>query len=266
MRSAIGMNNIRWLGLPGLLVIVGAILLSACDGGDGDADETTAPTASTAGTPPPSAPADAGSLEQLAAMYAAGVDGHVVYAIDSENYGTHPAGTWETYRLNGEVREDWASSPDGYEVKSVAIKANDGFYFCGGDPFTVFCREEQDEKALEVVWVILTPIKEFAPALLEGNVDYTYEELPDETIADTDAKCFDVTVNGRVGEGPAGTEKNKLCFSEDGALLSMDRHIDFEDPAFPEAWIKATAQEVEDAEETDFDLPVNPTTPPTQAP
>jgi hypothetical protein len=266
MRQVIGTNGIRRWALGGLLLTIGAALLSACDGGDGDSEETTAPTSSLAGTPPPSAPEDAGSLEQLAALYAAGADGHVVYAIDSENYGTHPVGTWETYRLNGEVREDWANSPDGYEVKSVAIKANDGFYFCGGDPFTVFCREEPTEKQLEIIYLTFTPIKEFAPALLSGNVDYTYEELPDETIADTDAKCFDVTVNGRIGEGPAGTEKNKLCFSEDGDLLFMDRHIDFEDPAFPEAWIKAEAQEVEDAEETDFDLPVNPTAPPTQTP
>jgi hypothetical protein len=184
-----------------------------------------------------------------------------VYAIDSQNFGVHPQGTWVTYRREGEIREDWTQDASGYEEKNVAIIAKDGFFFCQQTPFVVNCSEQPSAKELEVVMLLFTTIKDFPPALLSGVAEYTVEPLADETIADVPAACFNLDVNGRIGGGPNGTEKVKLCYADDGTLLKMERTITFEDPTFEDAWMTVIAQENGKAAETDFDLPNSPTPP-----
>lgn len=246
-----------------LLLLGGATLgvLGACNGGDDSEDKTPSPTATPAGSAGPTAAPGAGEFEQLAAKYIAGVDGRVQYSIESVNFGVHPQGTWTTYRRDGEIREDWTQSANGYEETSVAIKANDGFFFCNQTPFTVDCRAQPSEEALEVVLLLFTTVKDFPAALLDGTVEYSTVDLPAETIAGESASCFDVAVHGRVGGGPAGTEQAKLCYGDDGTLLKMERTVDFTDTAFDNAVLTVIAQETGEALETDFDLPASPTQP-----
>jgi hypothetical protein len=244
--------------LRALLIAALAITaLSACNGGDDSDDETPTPSGSTAPTLKP----DAGEFEQLATKYSAGVDGRVTYSIDSENFGIHPQGTWATYRLNGEIREDWTQNANGYDEKSVAIIAEDGFFFCSQTPFSVSCNEQPSAQELEVVLVVFTTVKDLPPALLDGMTEYTSVQLPDETIAGETAKCFDIAVDGRIGAGPPGTEQVKLCYGEDGTLLKMERRVIFSDPTFEDAVLNVIAQETGEALETDFDLPASPTQP-----
>jgi hypothetical protein len=252
-------QSLRPVLLTFLIATVALAALSACTGGDDSDDETPAPTPT--GSINPTLGPGAGEFEQLATKYVEGVDGRVTYAIDSENFGIHPQGTWATYRLNTEIREDWTQNANGYEEKSVAIVADDGYFFCSQTPFSVSCSQQPSVKELEVVLVTFTTVKDVPPALLSGMAEYTTEELPDETIAGETAKCFDVAVNGRIGGGPPGTEQVKLCYREDGALLKMERRVIFADPAFKDAVLNVTAQETGEALETDFDLPVSPTQP-----
>jgi hypothetical protein len=241
-----------------------ALVTSACnddDGGDDGSPDTATAALPSGATPAPTAGENAGEFEDLAAAYVAGADGRIVYDVDSDNFATHPVGTWTTHRLQGEVREDWEQNVNGYDEKSVAIKAQDGFYFCNQTPFTVSCTEEPAEASLDLIFLIFTPIKEVVPALLTGAVDYTANELPDETIAGEEASCYDLEVNGRIGAGEPGTEQIKMCFDDSGALLSMRRTVTFTDPALPEAWISVTAEDTGDSASADFDLPASPTNP-----
>lgn len=255
-RATQPLRPIAWTFLIATLAIAA---LSACDGGDDSDDGTPSPTPS--GSIAPTLRPDAGDFEQLATKYSAGVDGNVTYSIDSENFGIHPEGTWATYRLNGEIREDWTQSANGYEEKSVAIVAADGFFFCSQTPFSVTCSEQPSAKELEVVLVVFTTVKDVPPALLGGMAEYTSVALPDDTIAGETARCFDVAVHGRIGGGPPGTEQVKLCYREDGTLLKMERRVIFTDPAFEDAVLNVIAQETGEALETDFDLPASPTQP-----
>jgi hypothetical protein len=241
-----------------------AVAITGCGDGEGDdsPEESTPAGETTGGTAAPTAGPDAGEFEELAAAYTGGVDGRVVYSIDSQNFGVHPKGTWTTYRREGEIREDWAQNANGYDEVSAAIVANDGFFFCQQTPFTVTCTEQPSRTELEVVLLLFTTIKDYPAALLNGTAPYTTTDLPGETIAGEDAACFEVAVNGRIGGGPAGTETATLCYRDDGTLLRMARTVDFTDPAFENAEMTVVAQETGDAAETDFDLPESPTPPP----
>jgi len=248
--------------LGGLLMLLAVLALVACNGGgDNTATDTPGPTVVASGTLAPTAAPGAGDFEKLAASYAAGVDGRVKYSIDSKNFGVHPQGTWVTYRREGEIREDWEQDANGYLEKSVAIIANDGFFFCSETPSLVTCDEQPSAKELEVILLLFTTVKDYPGALLNGVAPYTVADLPGETIAGEETACFDVTVDGRIGGGPEGAEKVKFCFREDGTLLKYERIVTFTDPSQPEAWLNAIAQEVGDASPGDFVVPGSPTQP-----
>ncbi len=245
-----------------LLISLAIVAMAACNGDDNNpATDTPGPTVIQSGSPPPTAAPDAGDFEKSAATYAAGVDGRVEYSIDSKNFGVHPQGTWVTYRREGEIREDWTQDANGYLETSVAIKANDGFFFCNQTPFLVTCDEQPSERELDVVLLLFTTVKDYPGALLNGGAPYTVADLPGETIAGEEANCFDVSVDGRIGGGPEGTEKVKYCFGGDGTLLKMERTVTFSNPDQPEAWLNAIAQDTGPASSTDFDLPASPTQP-----
>lgn len=258
------MSTVRTGVLRVIALSLAILVLTACNSDDDNDDRATntpGPTVVASGTLAPTAAPGAGDFEKLAASYAAGVDGRVEYSIDSKNFGVHPQGTWVTYRREGEIREDWEQDANGYLEKSVAIIANDGFFFCSETPSLVTCDEQPSAKELEVILLLFTTVKDYPGALLNGVAPYTAADLPGETIAGQEANCFDVTVNGRIGGGPEGTEKAKFCFREDGTLLKMERVVTFTDPSQPEAWLNAIAQEVGDASPSDFVVPDSPTQP-----
>jgi hypothetical protein len=247
------------LALALLVVALAPLAFGACDQDDQPQSETPGPTStSLSGTPVPTAGPDAGSLELLAEKYVAGVDGHITYAIDSENFGTHPVGTWATYRLGNALREDWISNAFGYDETSVVISAGDRFVLCNKTAFSESCSEQRDASSLGLILVLFTPIKDIPAALLSQDLDYTFTELPDDEIAGVTGRCFDVSLNGRIGPGEPGTEQIKMCFTEDGGLLRFERRVTFEDPALPQAWITATAEDVSEATSDDFLPPVSP--------
>jgi hypothetical protein len=247
---------LSWIVLAALAA--GLLLFAACNGGDdenGSGDVTPSPGTDD-GTPTPviSVDGEAGSFEQLAAEYVNGVDGVVQYAVDSENFGFHPRGVWTTYRMGEDIREDWTTNNFGYDETTTAYRTSAGMTVCSATVVSISCVPAANLKELEVVLLLFTPIKDLPTALLSGEgPGYEVEELGEETIADTDAQCFDVAVDGRIGDGPPGTEQIKMCFSDDGALLSYDRVVTFESPSFEAARLTATAQEVREATDADFD-------------
>jgi hypothetical protein len=240
-------------GIFWIALVAGA--LSACSGGDdGSSNGPTADGASAG----PTARSGAGSLEQLAAKYAAGVDDYVKYSVDSDNWGVHPKGTWSTYRLGSKVREDWTTNTYGYDETNIAINTGDAFIFCASTQFAQDCRREEKAAALDLIFAIFTSVKEVPAALLSPDTKYQASELPDETIGGVTAKCFDIAVDGRIGVGKAGTETMKLCFGEDGAILSFDRRVKFDDPALPVARLTAIGQDTRESTPADFENPGTP--------
>jgi len=231
---------------------------AACDGdGEPAAGETPdgdAASRSSTATAPPEGP----DMEELASRYASGADGKIAYEVTSENWGIHPQGTWRTYRLGADVREDWTSMPFGYEETSVAIASDGGLFFCSKTPSSEYCQEVNSEEELEIVLVLFGSVKEVPVALLSGEVDFESTALPDETIAGEAAKCYEVEVNGRLEAGLPGTEQIKLCFTEEGGLLHMDRVVTFEDTSLPAARLTAVAREASQADTDDFQPPVTP--------
>lgn len=235
-------------------------LTLACNGDGSDENGESPGTSGDTATPVITVDSEAGSFEQLAADYVNGVDGKVTYDVDSENFGFHPVGTWTTYRLGDEIREDWTTNNFGYDETSTALVTSAGMFLCIATPSSTNCSIANDISELDAVLILHTPIKDYPLALFaEDGPQYDVEELPDETIAGVDAQCFDVAVNGRIGDGPPGTEQTKLCFSEDGALLAYDRTVNFESTGFDPAKLTAIAQEAGEAEAPDFQRPDQPT-------
>jgi hypothetical protein len=249
---------------PGLqtrvvLLTIGALavagFIASCNGGDDEAPNGTpgSPTA----TPAVTAPPGSGDFGELAAKYASGVEGMVRYKVDSENFGTHPQGIWTVYRLGQEEREDWKTNIYGYDETAQAFVVAEGLFLCSLTDFAQSCSIAEDIAQLAIVRVIFTEIKILPGDLLTGDVDYTATELPAETLGGVVARCFDVAVDGRIGEGPPGTEQIKLCFSPDGQLLAYDRLVTFTSAA-PDARLTAIAEESRAATDADFETPVTP--------
>jgi len=237
----------------GVLALAAVIL--GCNGDD-EETPTETPTSPTA-TPAITAPPGSGDFGELAAKYAAGVEGVVRYKVDSENWGFHPVGTWSVYRLGAEIREDWATNTFGYDEITSAFIVGDGLFLCHSTDFAASCSIAKEVALLDVMMILFTPIKDFPGDLLTGGPDYTATELPAETLGGTEARCFDVAVDGRIGEGPPGTEKIKLCFSAEGQLLAYDRLVTF-DSDNPDGRLTAIAEEARAATEADFETPVTP--------
>ncbi len=252
----------RWTTLL-LTTSLLALAAAACNGGDDDSDGPAA-TGSTA-TQDSNGSSGNGDLEELMGKYLDGADGMVHYQVDSENFGSHPQGVWTTYRLGSNVREDWATN-DFLEAPTIAIKSDDGMFFCSQTPFTSSCTQVQNESDLDLVFIVMTPLKDVPAALAAGDLDYDSSALPDEEFDGVTGKCFDVTTSSRVpftnqpagSEGPPGTEQIKLCFSDEGQLLAIDRHVKFEAENLPDAYFKATSDMVGEAQDSDFEPPTPP--------
>jgi len=257
LKSKTGDRRLHTLGFYLLLVVLAAATASACDGDDNDSRPSATADAS-GSTPIATAPSNANSLERLAALYAAGPNGKIVYSVSSENYGTHPNGKLSTYRLDTAVREDWTSSELGFEQTAIGIKTGDSLTLCSKTEFTEDCHPVQNEEGFGIVFAVFTPVREVPLALLSDELDYEYTELPDEEIAGATGRCFDVQVNERIGAGPSGTEEIKLCFTEDGELLSLDRVFGFEIEGLPGARFTAVAEETSEAVPADFQPIVSP--------
>ena len=244
-------------------LILTATLLAglACGGDEGqdDADSTPTGTGDTE-APTVSVDAQAGTFEELAAAYVNGVDGTVTYKVESDNFGFHPVGTWATYRLGTDIREDWTTNTFGYDETTTAINAaSSGMVLCTRTPFTTSCTAASELGELDAVLILFTPIKELPRILLtDETVDWEASDLPDETIADVDARCFQISIDGRIGTGPPGTEEIKMCFSQEGTLLVYDRIVNFESASFEPAKLSAIAQSTGESLATDFDPPVPP--------
>jgi hypothetical protein len=171
-------------------------------------------------------------------------------------------GYWTTYRTGDDIREDWTTNSFGYDVTDIAFVTSDRMESCNATPFDTNCTVVNDRSLLDAPLIFFTPIKDYPAALLsDTGPNYQVTPLPDETIAETDAKCFDVAVEGRIGDGPPGTEQVKLCFSSEGALLAYDRAITFESAGFESARLTAIAEDVGEVVESDFQSPGNPTQP-----
>jgi hypothetical protein len=244
-------------GIIPLLVL----LAQACGGGDEDKGPESTPDDASTGTSTPAVTVgeDAGSFEKLAAEYINGVDGRVSYNVDSDNFGFHPVGKWATYRLGTDIREDWTTNAFGYDETTIAINSADGMFLCTQVPDTISCTTAAELRELDAVLILFTPIKDL-PGILLGDEAPEYEvtDLPNEELAGIDAECFDVAVDGRIGEGPAGTEDIKFCFSEDGALLAYDRTVTFEAAGLEPAKLSAIAEARGEAAPADFEPPAPP--------
>jgi hypothetical protein len=252
-------KTILWI--PGAALLAATIAFTAACGGDSDENGSSPGTTGDTATPVITVDAEPGSFEQLAADYLNGVDGRVKYDVDSENFGFHPVGTWITYRLGDEIREDWTTNNFGYDETTIALIASSGMLLCTVVVSTTSCSAATEISQLDAVLILFTPIKDYPLALLgDDGPDYQATELPGETIAGVDAQCFDVAVDGRIGDGPPGTEQVKLCFSEDGTLLAYDRTVTFEASGFDPARLTAIAQEAGEAKPEDF-LPPDRTQP-----
>jgi hypothetical protein len=252
----------RLLTMAAMAALALCLVLVAC-GGDDEEDppdngETTDTPGVQTGTPTPviSIGGEEGSFEQLAGEYVNGVDGVVKYDVKSENFGFHPVGTWATYRSGDDIREDWTTNNFGYDETTSAYLTSEGMSVCTATPFSVSCVPASEIKDLEIVLILFTPVKDLPITLLsENGPRYEVEVLPDETIAEIEAKCFDVAVAGRVGEGPPGTEQIKMCFSDEGTLLSYDRVVTFESDSFEPARLTLVAEEAREIAEQDLKPP-----------
>jgi len=195
-------------------------------------------------------------LEQLAAQAAAGVEGVVEYAYETENVGAHPNGVWTVYRQESNFREDWVTTENGFPASTVVIVTPANSYVCSLAPGYAFCGSDSADHALSTLPYFI-PATEIPEAIVRGIPDMETTELPAETIAGLEASCFDLKIKGRVGVGPGGREEIKLCFSEKGMLLSLERRVIFDDPNAPEAFLELRAQKLSDPKPEDFQ-PVAP--------
>jgi hypothetical protein len=104
----------------------------------------------------------------------------------------------------------------------------------------------------------MVSVADVPEALGEGIEGATVSSPTSRQIAGVDATCFIVDLPNKLEEGPPGTEKIELCYSDDGKLLFLDRQVTFSDSAFPPARLTVEAQEVGDAAESDFDPIASP--------
>jgi hypothetical protein len=252
--------------VPRIALLIGAVLvwpllaLTACNG-----DSDGSPTAT--GTPEETrktSPGGAGGNQTLADLldaYFAGVDGKITYRTTSENFGEHPNLIWTEYRLGDETRIDWRNVVDNPAddpmITTIAIISRDGSYICTTSPGLESCNVKTQEEAQTLVF--WRPNVDEAPeAIAEGIDGMTVSGPAERELAGVRASCFDIQVPSQIGQTRAGTESIELCFSEQGGLLVMNRTVDFEDEALPTARLEVTAQEVGQAEPSDFE----PTAPP----
>ncbi len=207
-----------------------------------------------------SAPSRGTPLQELSVKYAQGVDGKISYRYNTTNFGSHPNGTRTVYRLGNKIRDDWLVEG----VTTILIISRPDFYVCTSTAFLKDCNRAREEEALNLFpW--FTPIEEIPRAILAMSSPEPSPTMPsiavtaarDETIAGTAAKCFSLDVSGRLGVGPPGSEKIKICFSERGELLAMERVITFLDSTKPGADLSLEAQEIVAAKAADF-VPIIP--------
>ena len=244
-----------------LVVLVAAwlVMLSACGGDDDPATSpgTSGPTETTDGeSGAPTTTGEPGSLESLSAAYLDGVDGKVTYRYVS-NFGQHPDDVWTLYHLGENFRQDRETVANEIATKTVAIVTESDDYLCFGTDFTTECRLESEDVVLNALPFFI-PVTEVPEAVLEGIDGVVETKLPSETIAGLEAICFNLAVPGRIGVGPTGKEEIKICFSEEGYMLSMRRTVVFDDTTLPNGELTLDAQEVGTAVESDFEPLVPP--------
>lgn len=232
------------------LIAALSLLALACNGGDDDG-ETGTPTGETASPDTSSPDPGASEVQGLATSALVGVDGKVVYDYTTEDLGAHLNGTWTTFRLGENRREDWQQNSLGFEAISRAAIVDGTYIICVGQPTRVPCREDV-ELGVTSVFVLFSAISDALEAIAGGVPNATVTELPDETIAETAATCFQINSDGRILPGPEGSEEAKVCFADDGALLLLERVVTFR-PG-DTARVTALATEVDDASPADFDL------------
>ncbi len=247
--------------LAGAALAALLLLAAACGGGDDDGDGgTPAPSGSAAASPSPANGStarptlgpDAGPLETLSESYLKGVAGKTVYRV--VNVGQHIDGAWTVYRLGDKHREDWLSEEAGFPTTEITIQTPGDDYVCTVVPSGTNCTKEP-ETAVVGLRFRTTGIQEVPQAILHGLTGAAVTELPAETITGTAARCFDLAVPERIGAGPQGTEKIKVCFADTGALLYLKRTITFTDGT-PTSELTVEVVEAGAATEVDFEPPV----------
>lgn len=245
--------------LTGLVLLV----VIACGGGDDNGStngtqgtDATGETDSASVTP--AANGVEPTLEGLSAAYLAGVDGKVTYRYIS-NFGQHPNGFWTDYHLDGTnlTRQDWRLEPNEFAIETYAIVNGEEGYVCSKATNLLDCSFDTPDEVRNT-FPFFIPVTEIPQAILDGIDGLQVEQLPDETIATVNALCFDLDIPGRIGVGAPGTEKIKICFGEDGALLLMSRTVTFTDPALPVAQLDLEATEVTEASPSDFEPLASP--------
>ena len=241
------------LTLASLIAVLPLLALACGDGGDTGTptSETASPDATTTDAPSGSPDPGASEVEGLAAAVLGGVDGKVVYDYTTEDVGAHLNGTWTTFRQGDDRRGDWQNNALGFEVISRAAIVDGAYIVCVGQPTRVPC-EEAVEVDVTSIFVLFSAVTDTIEAIAGGIPGATVTELPDETIAETGASCFQIESQERILPGPTGSEEVKVCFAEDATLLLLDRLVTFS----PEdtARVTALATEVDDVSPDDFDL------------
>lgn len=269
-----GLSRLRErFAIAGALFLLAAVLTisAACgDDGpstsptpDGSGDPSASPTPDDSGDPagmadgpdasPTQAPEDLVEVLTLVNTFLGHVDGKIVYDYTS-NFGQHADGTYTTYYQGDLDRHDWLSRTGGFETTVVTLVTETTGYICTLVPSFPTCQEISQEKAVDTrpVYAII-PIT--LRALSRGAAPMTAFQLPNEQIAGVDALCYQIDIESRLIEGPSGSERMKLCFSEDGALLLMDHDLFFDDPALPQGELDFVAIEVGEATAEDFEAP-----------
>jgi len=253
----------RPLIFTGILFLLAAVLAvsAAC----GDDDPSASPTPDGSGEPtetsegsdttPTPASGDLAEVLTLVDTFLNNVDGKVVYDYTS-NFGQHADGTYTTYYQEDLDRHDWLSRTGGFETPVVTLVTETTGYSCTLVPGFPTCQELPKDQVLErraaykIIPVTLTAISEQAAPM-------TAIRLPDEQIADAAAICYDVEIETRLIPGPLGSERLKLCFTEDGALLLMDHDVFFDDADVPQGELDFVAIAVGQATAEDFDPPAD---------
>ena len=142
----------------------------------------------------------------------------------------------------------------GFEVTVVTLVNEDTGYICSLVPDFPTCQETPPDLvvATRPVYAII-PIN--LRALSQGAASITAVQLADEEIAGTTGVCYEIDIEGRLIQGPPGSETMKLCFTDDGGLLLMDHDLFFDDPALPQGELDFIAIEVGQTADADFEPP-----------
>ena len=235
------------------------VTLGACNGGDDTPNGSATPDQTDTTGASGSSDGDQ-TLEGLLDAYLAGVDGKISYRTTSENY-QHVNLIWTEYRLGEETRIDWRDFVENpvndLMISTTAIISNDGSYICVTSTGIKSCNAKTPEEARGLVFW-RPSVDEAIEALAAGSDGTQVSNAAVREIAGVPASCFDVESPSRLGEGPPGKENLELCFSGEGALLVMSRTITFTDTASPPARLDVTAQDVAEADPSDFEPIVSP--------